>query len=169
MVHESYHSFGIGRVDLRAPTNETIHDVRRIGFGGLLQNLITGPRVYNLEQMLYTELRNALEDKGYEVTLGLSMGETDYRQPQEAKSPDFDAVMYTTITRFTPPSSSPPPRLRITLEGELRVAGSATLAYSVEDTVDVRGTVRDSQGRFLEAGIRGVARRLVMDLPDLKR
>jgi len=170
-VHERYDELGPSRIDVPEPENRTVVPLDEIGYGGLLQRVITGPRVYPVTDMLRQGLRDALLEKGYDVADGASAryAQVDFREPvgDASVTPPFDAVLYSTVEGWSERRAHPAGvalKLRVALHrvpsGE-RLYEAVHVAHMSEDR---HGP--DSQGRFLESGLRRAAAGALADLPE---
>ncbi|MCZ6794984.1 MAG: hypothetical protein O7J95_15380 [Planctomycetota bacterium] len=174
MVHPSFDALKPQRIDVRWPANETVHPLERVAYGGLLQRLVSGERVYNVYDLLYRGLREALEEKGYATSDRVSegrFGAVDFRTPGGEIGEDvpFDAVLYSKVVGWHRRDRSFPNGVTVGLELAIYKVPGAEKLYEIRESVFLRDDQHGSQGshgRFLESGLRHAAYRTLSGLPD---
>jgi hypothetical protein len=68
-VHPDYEQIGPTGICLEPVRNETIHDLRQVSFGGILQRVLVGPETLDVPAILQASLQDALTRRGYETRL----------------------------------------------------------------------------------------------------
>jgi hypothetical protein len=164
-VHPSYGELRPRAVAVARPENRTVHALEAVPFGGPLQRVVTGPRVYNVPALLELELREALNARGY-ATAGPPPRDLDYSKPlpPDAALPPFGAVLLSSIESWEARTVQP---IQVLLRYRLSLyhVPSGELLYCGLFSARVEGHGKPAAGDFLELEIRRSVRRALSALP----
>ena len=140
--------------------NDTVYELERVRFGGLLQRLTLGPQTYDVPALLRDSFLEALQHRGYDATIYLppeaspdatSDGQ-DFTKPLPEGSPElpFDAALVSTIDSWYSAGSGQW-KTAMAFEVKLYHVPTAELLYSYKcncaRTADSRGTDSGNLGR----------------------
>lgn len=150
--------------------NETIHQLDKVSFGGLLQRAVIGAPSYDIPDLLRGSVEEALMLRGYQTAPSGDWSGSDRKgsEPPDFKHPlppgapslPFNAVLYTVIESWsanTMASMSLAMRYRLELyrvpSGELLLSGKGELSYREDARTrgsdDIPSQIRQSAQRTL--------------------
>lgn len=146
------------------PENRTVTPLDAVGFGGVLDRMVHGPRPLDVEQILRRDLAVVLSEKGYDVT-GSATRPSDPTEEAEEIADGVDAVLAASFDTWDHDRGGLD-RIATAIRIEIRPIGGGEPLFVAREDFVFRDERDGTPGRFIERGLLGAARSLLAKLPD---
>jgi hypothetical protein len=165
-INASYEALKPRVVYILPVDNQTIHQLDKITFGGLLQRGTVGAEEYDIPGILRAAVEESVLLAGYSTAPGGGYAQIDWTRPlpEGQPAPPFDGVLVTTLESWWANTLGIPAfgmRFRV----ELRRVPTGEVLYQNETECRQEEDPRARSADMVPNAIRRAARRVLADLP----